>query len=99
MESILNFFRECLSRGDFIELFAANKKKTYISPDFSMFTFLYKITLKHKVGFLKKFFQNFLLFFLWQIQISGPFLFQKVSAKINPVFYSRKDNFICLTYA
>lgn len=98
MESILNFFSEYLSRGDFMELFAANKNMN-IFIGLSLFTFCIKLLQNMGYNFLPKKFTKFFFFFLWQRQISGPLLFHKVSANVNPVFYSWKDNIICLTYA
>lgn len=97
MEFILNFLSEYLSKGDFIELFAANENIN-ISLGFSSVHILYKITLKYRLQFFTKNFYSFFFLFLCQRQIWGPFLFHKVSAKVNPVFYSWKANFLCLTY-
>lgn len=60
MESILNFFSEYLSRGDFMELFAAN-----ININTYLFTFLYKITPKYRLRFFAKKFKTFFFFFLF----------------------------------
>lgn len=63
MESILNFFSEYLSRGDFMELFAANKNMN-IFIGLSLFTFCIKLLQNMGYNFLPKKITNFFSFSL-----------------------------------